>query len=157
MQGLRIIWVGKTKLGYSRVGVSSFVKRITPLSNLECIEVRGAVHSNREPEAAIRVESDAILKRLQPREPVILLHENGKQHSSRELAQLLGNLREQGSGGVTFVLGGAYGVDERVEASATETISLSRMTFPHQLVRVMLLEQIYRALTLHGGHAYHHD
>ncbi len=157
MQGLRVIWVGKTRRGYAREGVAEFVKRIKPLAELECIEIRAASHSGRDAEAAVRTESEAILKRLGPGESIVLLNEGGRQLSSRALAGLLGRMMEQHPGPVSFVLGGAYGVDERVEARAAESVSLSRMTFPHQLARVILLEQLYRALTLRAGHAYHHD
>jgi len=154
MLALRVIWVGRSKRGFSQDAVDHYCKRIRALGSLECIEIRAASHSGRDEKAAIKAESDAILKRLGKRGAVLLLDERGRQPTSRELADQLGALGS--AGGVTFVMGGAYGVDERVRACAGEVISLSRLTFPHQLARVVLLEQIYRALTLRAGHGYHH-
>ena len=118
--------------------------------------MRSAAHSGRDAGRAVEKESDAILKQIAPRDSVILLDEKGRQRSSRELAALFDEL-SRGGGSLTLVLGGAYGVDERVRARAGVTLSLSRLTFPHQLARVILLEQIYRSLTLREGHGYHHD
>ena len=157
MLNLRVIWVGKTKRGFPQDGVDHYLKRIKAFGALECVEIRAASHSGRESEAAVKAESDAILKRLGKREAVVLLDEHGRQPTSPELANLLDSLSLGGVQAVSFVLGGAYGVDARIKASAAETISLSRLTFPHQLARVILLEQIYRALTLRAGHGYHHE
>lgn len=157
MLKLRVMWVGKTKRGYAQDGVAFYRKRIKPLGELECVEIRAASHSGREPEAAARTESDAILKRLGPRDVAVLLDERGRQLSSPELAAMLDSPGMEDGRGLTFILGGAYGVDARVKAHAAKSISLSRLTFPHQLARVILLEQLYRALTLRAGHAYHHE
>ncbi len=157
MQGLRVIWVGKTSKGFAAEGVAHYLKRIRPLCPLECVELKTAGHSGRGAESAKEKESEAILKRLGGRETVVLLDEQGRQPDSRSWARMLGELLEKSPAPCTFVLGGAYGVDERVRARAGEVVSLSRMTFPHQLARVVLLEQIYRGLTLLSGHAYHHE
>lgn len=158
MPKLRVIWVGKTKQGYAKEGVDHYRKRIKPLGDLECIEIRAASHSGREKNAALKAESEAILKQLGSRgQRFYLLDERGRQPSSRELAELLEAAAMIDGQSITFVLGGAYGVDSRVRSAASETISLSRLTFPHQLARVVLLEQLYRALTLSAGHNYHHD
>lgn len=158
MPKLRVIWVGKTKRGYAQEGVDHFRKRIKPLAELEIAEIRAASHSGREQGAALKAESDAILKQLGSRgKNIFLLDERGRQPSSRELAEMLEAAAMNDGQGVTFVLGGAYGVDGRVKSAVSGTISLSRLTFPHQLARVVLLEQLYRVLTLAAGHNYHHD
>ena len=154
---LRVIWVGKTRKGYAQDAVEHFQQRIKPLGELECVEIRAASHSGRAPEAAIKAESDGILKRLGTRDVAVLLDERGAQISSPELAGMLDSAGMDDGGGLTFVLGGAYGVDARVKQHAAKSISLSRLTFPHQLARVILLEQLYRALTLRAGHAYHRE
>ncbi len=156
MGALRVIWVGKTERGFHQQAVTFYRERIEPLQTLECIEVRSAAHSGRDAGRAVGKESDAILKRIVPGDPVILLDEKGREHSSRALAALFDQL-SRGGGSLTLVLGGAYGVDERVRVRAEIKLSLSRLTFPHQLARVILLEQIYRSLTLRDGHGYHHD
>lgn len=158
MPKLRVIWVGKTKRGYAQQGVDHFRKRIKPLADLEIVEIRAASHSGREKDAALNAESAAILKKLGTRgKNFFLLDDRGRQPSSRELAEMLEAAAMNDDQSVTFVLGGAYGVDARVKSAVSETISLSRLTFPHQLARVVLLEQLYRALTLAAGHNYHHD
>ena len=156
MPGLRIIWVGKTKAAFAQQGVALYLKRIRALQAIECVEIRAASHSGRDPQAAVKLESDGIMKRLAQGDPVVLLDEKGSRPTSKELGAMLSRLTE-GGGQVTFVLGGAFGVDARVRQMAAERVSLSPLTFPHQLARVILLEQLYRALTLHLGHAYHHD
>ncbi len=157
MHALRLIWVGKTRKGYAAEGVANYLKRIRPLCPLDCVELKPATHSGRAADNVREKESDAILKRLTGREAVVLLDERGRQPDSREWAAMLGKLMEISPSATTFVLGGAYGVDERIRSRATEVVSLSRLTFPHQLARVILLEQIYRGLTLLSGHAYHHE
>ena len=142
MPKLRVIWVGKTKRGYAQEAVDHYRKRIKPLGNLECVEIRAASHSGREKDAALKTESEAILKQLGSRGSVVLLDERGRQPSSRELAEMLEAAAMIDGQSITFVLGGAYGVDSRVRSAASETISLSRLTFPHQLARVVLLEQL---------------
>ena len=156
MGALRVIWVGKTERGFYQQAVTYYRERIEPFQTLECIEVRSAAHSGRDAGRAVGKESDAILKRIAPRDSVILLDEKGRQRSSHELAALFNGL-SRGGGSLTLVLGGAYGVDERVRVRAEIKLSLSRLTFPHQLARVILLEQIYRSLTLRDGHGNHHD
>ena len=113
--------------------------------------------ASEEYSGAARAESDAILKRLTPGDPMLLLDEKGRELTSREFARELAALGLEKARCVTIVVGGAYGVDERVEARANGILSLSRMTLPHQLARIVLLEQIYRALTLQSGQPYHHD
>ena len=157
MLRLRVIWVGKCKRGFAQDGVAHYRKRIKPLGDLECVEIRAASHSGREKNAARKAESGAILKQMGSRGSMVLLDERGRQPSSRELAEMLEAAAMIDGQSITFVLGGAYGVDSRVRSAASETISLSRLTFPHQLARVVLLEQLYRALTLTAGHNYHHD
>ena len=153
MKRLRVLWVGKTEKGFPASGTDYFLKRIRPLQPIECIEVKSAHHSGRNREHAVGTESEAILKRLSRGETVALLDQSGKMWSSEYLAQWL---QQAIVNGVTFVIGGAFGVDRAVKARADVTISLSRLTMPHQLVRIVLLEQIYRGLTLRAGHGYHH-
>lgn len=151
MHALRIIWVGKTEKGYPRAGVEYFAERIRTLQPLDIAEVRPAGHSGRDAAATVELEGAAILKRAGPQERLVLLDEGGEEMSSRQFAKWLA-----GQQPLAFVLGGAHGIAAGVRKRATRTLSLSRLTFPHQLARVVLLEQIYRALTLNRGHGYHH-
>ena len=148
---LRILWVGKTDKGFAEDGVQHYLKRLAPFADVECEVIRAAQHSGREPAQALKTEAEALLRRIEPQESVALLDEHGREFTSVEWARWI-EARQP----VTFVIGGAYGVHESVKARAGQTVSLSRLTFPHQLVRVVLLEQIYRAMTILHGHGYHH-
>ena len=150
---LRVLWVGRTQKGFVQEGVAHYLKRIAPLEPIECIDIKAARHSGRDSEQALRTEGDAILKRLGPGETAALLDESGKTLDS---AQFAGWLERLERGRVTFIVGGGYGVSRDLRSRVDETLSLSRLTLPHQLVRIVLLEQIYRALTLRAGHGYHH-
>ena len=157
MAGLRILWVGRSQQSFVEQGIAYYRERIAPYQSIELVEVRAAAHSGRDPAQALRREGEAILKRLAPEEPVVLLDERGRQFSTREFADWLGEQQERAGRPPTFVIGGAYGVDEAVRSRAGTAIALSRLTLPHQLVRVVLLEQLYRALSLRAGHGYHHQ
>ncbi|MEE8397055.1 MAG: 23S rRNA (pseudouridine(1915)-N(3))-methyltransferase RlmH [bacterium] len=157
MAEIRVIWVGKTRNDYAKDGVAFYQKRLKPYFPLKCLTIKGAAHSGRSAEAAVRAESDAILKALGPERAVVLLDEGGREFSSLEFGEMLRRTFDERSATLCFVLGGAYGVDARVRRRADETLSLSRLTFPHQLARVILLEQLYRAASLRAGHPYHHE
>jgi len=156
MTQLRFLWVGKTQRGFVQEGVDHYVQRIRGFVPVEIVEVRQADHSGRDPAQAMRIEAEALLRRLEDQDAIVILDEQGMQLTSPKLAQRLLTLREQGSGDVTFVVGGAYGLDESVKRRARLMLSLSPLTFPHQLVRVILAEQVYRALTISAGQPYHH-
>lgn len=101
-------------------------------------------------------ESEAILSQLKPNDTVILLDERGSQQTNEEFAKTFERLASA-QGRLVVVIGGAYGVDETVRNRATFTWSLSLLVFPHQIVRIMLLEQIYRTFTVLHNHPYHHS
>jgi 23S rRNA (pseudouridine1915-N3)-methyltransferase len=148
---LRIIWVGKTAKGFAADAVQHYRNRIAPFAGLECVEVRAAAHSGRDTAQAVKREAAAILRLLGAGDHIALLHERGREFSSPEFAAWIAARQS-----LTMIIGGAYGVDRTIAARAEQRISLSRLTLPHQLVRVVLLEQIYRAMTILHGHGYHH-
>jgi 23S rRNA (pseudouridine1915-N3)-methyltransferase len=113
-------------------------------------------HSALQDSAARTEESDRILSRLKPQEFVILLDERGDELDSPQLASLLDKTFTAGRP-ITFVIGGAYGVDDRIHQRADVVWSLSPLVFPHQLVRLILVEQLYRAQQITAGHPYHHE
>lgn len=156
MTQLRFLWVGKTQKGFVQEGLDHYLQRIRGFMPVEVIDVRPADHSGRDPAQALRIEGEALLKRLEGESAVVILDERGTQLTSPKLAERLKALREQGSATITFVVGGAYGLDAAVKARARLTLALSPLTFPHQLVRVILAEQVYRALTISAGQPYHH-
>lgn len=107
------------------------------------------------PARAMAAEGERLLKRLDPRAVTVALDENGKRHSSRELARWLGDLRDGGRH-VQLLVGGAFGLAPDVRQRCTARLSLSPMTLPHELALLVLLEQLYRAKTLLVGEPYHH-
>lgn len=102
-------------------------------------------------------ESEGIIKLLQPRDFVVLLDERGKEYRSVEYAKWLSNKMLSGCQRLVFVSGGPYGFSEEIYKCASEKISLSKLTFSHQMVRLFFLEQLYRAFTIIGGEPYHHE
>jgi 23S rRNA (pseudouridine1915-N3)-methyltransferase len=107
-------------------------------------------------EQALAAEGQAILKKIGAGDRLVLLDERGKSLTSPGLAQWLARVRRLPGSSAVLLVGGAYGVSEEVKQRADETLSLSPMTLPHQLVRVVLLEQLYRAATILAGQPYHH-
>lgn len=154
---IKLLCVGKTERGFIQEGLDYYSGRLKPFAVLEMLEIRTGGHSGRNRTSALEHEGNAILKALQPGEFMMLLDETGHQYTTREFAQWLQKHQEASGAQLTFVIGGAYGVSSSVKNRANSALSISKMTMPHQLVRVVFLEQLYRALTLNAGHGYHHD
>jgi 23S rRNA (pseudouridine1915-N3)-methyltransferase len=151
---IRLIMVGRTDKGHVSEGVAQYldrVRRVWPLEEVVLPEAgRGeAAHQQ-------RVEGERILASRKPGERMVVLDENGGLLDSRAFAARLGAWRDQGVRQVAFVIGGAYGHSEAVRSAADLVLSLSPMTFPHQLVRVLFAEQLYRATAILQGSPYHH-
>jgi 23S rRNA (pseudouridine1915-N3)-methyltransferase len=150
---IRIITVGKKHESWVDGGIERYQKRLkTPFS----IEWVLLPHSAREGSQARQEESGRILARLHDSDYVVLLDETGKNIDSPSLAGLL-STQFNNSKQVVMIIGGAYGVDTTVHARANMVWSLSRLVFPHQLVRLILTEQLYRAQEIAGGNPYHHE
>lgn len=153
---LRVLCVGRSDAGFIREGVEHYLKRLRPLLPVEWEEVRAAGHSGRSAEQALAAEGQAILKQVDANDRLVLLDERGKSLTSPGLAEWLARVRQLPVSSAVLVIGGAYGVSDEVKKRADEMLSLSPMTLPHQLVRVVLLEQLYRAATIMAGQPYHH-
>jgi 23S rRNA (pseudouridine1915-N3)-methyltransferase len=153
---VRVLCVGKTETGFVAEGVAHYLKRLKPLLPVEWEEVRAAGHSGRSVDQTLATEGQALLKRIAVADRVALLDERGEQRTSPGFAQWIARVRQMPVTSAVLVLGGAYGVSAEVQARANEKLSLSAMTLPHQLVRVVLLEQLYRAATILAGQPYHH-
>ena len=153
-----IVCVGKMKEKYWRDAAAEYEKRLSRFGKFETIEVGDLPEpQNASPalEAQIcRREGEAILAKLRPDDIVIALCIDGKQMDSVQLSQKLTSLIDTGRR-VVFVIGGSLGLSERVVSRARMKLSFSPMTFPHQLARVMLLEQVYRAMKIGAGERYH--
>ena len=151
---IRILWVGKTQEEWLRRGIEEYAGRVARYVHLEISEAREEKGGDTK---SMREREGARLEKLVPRNAlIILLDERGDEMSSFEFAGFLANCRANGSGDLVFAVGGAYGFSEKFRARANKTIALSRMTFTHQMVRVFLLEQIYRGFSILNNEPYHH-
>lgn len=149
---IRVLAVGKKHESWVTEGIERYSKRLKKPWDLSFQLIP---HSSRQEDSARTEESGRLLAKIKDSEHVVLLDERGKMLSSPGLAK---NLRARLDGGahITIIIGGAYGVDQSVHARANLVWSLSELVFPHQLVRLMLTEQIYRAQEISSGGSYHH-
>ncbi|MBC7764182.1 23S rRNA (pseudouridine(1915)-N(3))-methyltransferase RlmH [Microbacteriaceae bacterium] len=150
---IRIIAVGKKHEDWVESGILRYSERLRAPWNVEWILLP---HSAREGVTARQEESQAILSRLNDQDWVILLDERGKMYDSPSLSQAIEAKISLGKS-VVIVIGGAYGVDETLINRSSQVWSLSPLVFPHQLVRLILAEQLYRAQAIAHGHPYHHS
>jgi len=151
---IKVLWVGKTQEEWLRRGVDEYATRIRRYAPLEIGEVREEKGAHAE--AGREAEGARLMKALPKNARLILLDERGEELTSPQLAAFLGNERDRGAGELVFAVGGAYGFADAFRARAAKTIALSRMTFTHQMVRIFLLEQIYRGFTILNNEPYHH-
>lgn len=158
MQSVKIICVGKLKDAFFRDAADEYMKRLGAYCKAEIIEIPAAnlpdSPSDALINAALEKEAEQIMKKIPPRAAVAAMCVEGKLYSSEDLAKYLSSAAMSG-GDVVFIIGGSYGLSEKVKKAANVKISASKMTFPHRLFRVMLLEQIYRAYKINSGGKYH--
>ena len=153
-----IIAVGETSTDYVARGVEEFLKRANRYVGVELTVIPDVKSSKALTEDAQKQqEGRAILAALQPGDVVTLLDERGKELTSREFSGLIERRMIQGIKRLVFVIGGPYGFAREVYERADDKLSLSRMTFTHEMVRLFFTEQIYRAMTIMRGEPYHHD
>lgn len=148
---IRIICVGKIKETYLKEAISEYIKRLTKYTKIEIIELPDLAYDIKK---TINEESLNILSHLKDNDYNILLDILGKEYDSLEFAKDFNQLRSNYSN-ITFIIGGSYGVNEEVKAKVDLKLSFSKLTFPHQLFRAMLLEQIYRAFKIINNEEYH--
>lgn len=155
---ITLLTVGKTDRDWVRQGLDIYVSRLRhyiPFSMVEIPELKNVSALTKE---QIKTkEGELILKNIRPGDDLILLDEHGKMYSSVEFAKVLQDKISYVGKDIVFVIGGAYGFSEAVYGRATSRISLSRMTFSHQMVRAIFAEQLYRAFTIMKGEPYHHE
>ena len=154
-----ILAVGRMKEKPYRMMADEYMKRLSRYGKFEEVELPDLPEpANTSPamERQIREkEGEAILSRIRPGSHVVALTIPGKQWDSPGLSRHLDELMTRGASDITFVIGGSLGLSEQVIARAEEEMSMSKMTFPHQLARVMLMEQLYRAMKIRAGERYH--
>ena len=160
MLRINIICIGKIKEKYFTDAIAEYSKRLSAFCRLNIIELaEERIRSNTPSEAqiaeVIEAEGKRILQKISQSDYVAAMCIEGKMLSSEELAHTLDNVAVAGKSTVDFVIGGSYGLSESVKRRADFRLSMSRMTFPHQLARVILLEQVYRAFEISTGGKYH--
>ncbi|WP_261131370.1 23S rRNA (pseudouridine(1915)-N(3))-methyltransferase RlmH [Bacillus sp. Marseille-Q3570] len=156
---IQIITVGKLKEKYLKQGIAEYVKRIGPYAKIEVIEVPDEKApeqlSENEMEKVKDAEGSRLLAKIGQDVHVIALAIEGKQKTSEQLANNLDQLATYGKSKVAFVIGGSLGLSEAVLNRSNDQLSFSKMTFPHQLMRLILVEQIYRTFKINRGEPYH--
>jgi 23S rRNA (pseudouridine1915-N3)-methyltransferase len=152
-----LILVGKTNDPLYVSGIDDYAERINHYLPFAIRTVPALKNTkNITQEQQRHAEGEQILKLLQPSDTVVLLDEHGKENTSMEMAKWLAN-KQQTSKNLVFVIGGPYGFSQEVYNRANEKIALSKMTFSHQMVRLIFAEQLYRACTIIKGESYHHE
>ena len=144
---ITLLTVGKTDRDWVRQGLDIYVSRLKhyiPFTLTEIPELKNVSAMSRE-------------QNLKPTDDVILLDEHGKEYTSVQMAKILQDKISYGCKDIVFIIGGAYGFSDAVYARACSKISLSKMTFSHQMVRTIFAEQLYRAFTIIKGEPYHHE
>ncbi|MBR2064069.1 MAG: 23S rRNA (pseudouridine(1915)-N(3))-methyltransferase RlmH [Bacteroidales bacterium] len=155
---ITLLTVGKTDKDWVKQGMDIYVSRLKhyiPFSVVEIPELKNVSSLTKE-QIKVR-EGELILKNIRPADDMILLDERGKEFSSVEFAKVIQDKITYAGKDIVYVIGGAYGFSDAVYQRANSRISLSRMTFSHQMVRAIFIEQVYRAFTIMKGEPYHHE
>lgn len=149
---IKIVCVGKIKESYIMDAIKEYKKRISRYHQIDIIELEDVGLEDKI--VVLKKEQDKILKVLNSKDYIITLEVEGKEETSIEFANHLNNLFIQNSN-ITFIIGGSYGLSEEIKKLSNYKLSFSKMTFPHQLFRIILLEQIYRAFKIINNEEYH--
>lgn len=149
---IKIICVGKIKEKFFQEAIKEYTKRLSKYTKLEIIEVEDMKGDN--PQVIMNKEKDLILKKISDKDYIITLEIEGKEMSSKEFSKYLDQTFLNHSN-ITFIIGGSYGLDLQIKEMSHFKLSFSKMTFPHQLFRVLLLEQIYRSYKISHNESYH--
>jgi 23S rRNA (pseudouridine1915-N3)-methyltransferase len=153
---IRVLAIGQTKMSYVKDGLDLYLKRLAHYSRVEWIELPDPSSKSAASDQQRIPEGELLLKHIQPGDFVVLLDEKGELFSSAQWAEWMNKRQLSGSRSLTLIIGGAYGFSDAMRQRADQMISLSPMTFPHDLVRVILAEQLYRCFTILKGEKYHH-
>ena len=147
---ITIITVGKIKEKYIKEGIKDYLKRLSKYTKVELIEVDD---TSFDKDKALKVEAESIIKRLNKKSYIITLEIEGNEISSLELSKLIDNNINSYTN-VTFIIGGSYGLDDTIKEISNYKLSFSKLTFPHQLFRLVLLGQIYRSFKILNNESY---
>lgn len=154
-----VVCIGKLKDAYLRDGVAEFVKRMRPYGGITITELNeskiGDKPSDADRKQVVQEEGERLLKAVSKNAYTVLLDVYGKTMSSEQLASHIGKLEVDGVSDMVFIIGGAFGVSDTLRQTVHQTLSFSPMTFTHQMVRLLLVEQIYRATKINRHEPYH--
>ena len=155
---ISLLTVGRTDIAWVREGLGTYSSRLFHYVPFSVIEIPELKNVSALSKAQIKEkEGELILKSVKPSDRVILLDERGKEYRSVEFAGEIERMMAGGGKDIVFIIGGAYGFSDAVYARSDGKMSLSRMTFSHQMVRTIFTEQLYRAFTIIKGEPYHHE
>lgn len=156
---IKIYAIGKIKETYLKEGINAYLLKIKPYANIEIIELNDEAVNDKPSEKEIEIikdkEGEKVLKLLKSNEYLISLDLGRKQFKSPTFSTYLMKKLEQSGSSISFVIGGSYGLSEKLKSRANDCFSLSEMTFLHQMTRLILLEQIYRAFKIYKNEIYH--
>ena len=156
---ITIVCAGKIKEKYLSAGIAEFMKRLRPFAQVEIKEIHEEKMpddpSAAEKEQVLQKEGEKLLKLVPAGSFLFVLDVFGKEMPSEKLAEKIDQLGVQGRSNITFLIGGAFGLSKEVRAAADERLSFSQLTFTHQMVRLLLVEQIYRCFKINRGEKYH--
>ncbi len=155
---ITLLTIGTTTIDFVKAGIENYLKRLkhyVPFSITEIRDVKGGGGMTQERQK--QLEGEELLRRMSQSDLVVLLDERGKEYRSVEFATQLEKWQLSGRKRIVFAVGGPYGFSESIYARADAKLSLSRMTFNHEMVRLFFIEQIYRAQTILRGEPYHHE
>ena len=149
--------MGKTSFPFLREGIDLYKSRLVHYVNFELIEIPDKKQGGTDSASVIKKEGEILISKLVPSDFLVLLDERGKQLNSEELAKFVESKINLPVKHLVFVVGGAYGFSEGIYKRANSSLSLSKLTFSHQMVRLLFMEQLYRAFTIIKGEPYHHS
>tara|TARA_B100001248_G_scaffold143493_1_gene107757 strand:+ start:17422 stop:17895 length:474 start_codon:yes stop_codon:yes gene_type:complete len=153
-----LVCLGATNNHYLQEGISNYTKRLKHYINFEIKEIivsKNKKSSNKN--IIMNMESDLILSYLSQNDYVILLDEKGKIYNSKSFSKKIENFLLHSQKRLIFIVGGAFGFNDKLKTRANEMLSLSNMTFSHQIIRLLFLEQLYRSFTIINNHPYHNE
>jgi len=155
---IKLVCIGKTSKSFLSEGENEYLKRLQKYVPFEKIEIPDLKNAKKFSEDQIKLkEGQSILEKLIPGDYLVLLDDKGKNYTSVEFANYYQNLFNKGLKNIVFVVGGPYGFSTDVYNRADEKLSLSKMTFSHQMIRLFFIEQTYRAMTILKNEPYHHE
>lgn len=155
---ITLLTVGKTEDAYLREGIDKYLKRLKHYTKLEVNDLPELKNTKAlTPDQQKAKEAELLLKKMTNTDFVVLLDENGVEFTSQQFADYINKKNIGSVQNLVFIVGGPYGFDESIYQRANDKLSLSRMTFSHQMVRLFFTEQLYRAFTIIKGEPYHHQ